>query len=154
MTENSLVNKKIQEYFKIDKLSAKQSFDALTLYIYSLQSNQNDLYLLAKILPESSISELVSYYDGDYLRIPSKDDYKVARLVALSFFLKEIEKWSWPNIKDFLSLAEEDADQFNTVSLGIKIKQVKDKMNKDLLNLLNKVNDSNLESKIQEYANE
>lgn len=154
MAQNlSLINKKVREYFEVDKYSTKQIFDSLTLYVYSLQTDQNDLYLLAKLLPEDSISQLVSYYDGDYLRIPSKEDYREARLLALSFFLKEMQGWNWQNIRDFLHLPDKDSELLSSISLGRKINNIKDKMNKDIVGMLDNLEDSNLESLIQEYIN-
>ena len=133
---NSIVNT-IDNYFNVDKKVSKETLEILTWYIYSLEENRHhDLHLIAKILPEKYTSALVNYYDGDHIKMPFKEEYIKLRLLAVCFFLKESQGWSWERIKIFLNISGKEIDEFSSISLGNKINKIKDNLNKDIKNVI------------------
>ena len=151
MIENKLVAKQLQKYYEVSQLTTEQIFASLTLYIYSLQNKKNDLYILAKLLPEEYITAIISYFDGDFLQIPTKEDYQNSRLLALTFFLKEIQKWSWNEIKDFLNINKDDKELFSTISLGKQINSIKEDLNIDIKNLLTNLDQQDIDKLLKGF---
>ena len=129
---SKLVEKKVKDFHESyeEDLSSNQVFDSLSFYIYSLQIDKNYLYLLAKMLPDGVIQKLVAYYDGDYLRIPSKEEYYSAKVLAVCYYLNEVRQWSWDEIKDFLEV--QDSEEFNPLALAKQITWVKTNLVRDL----------------------
>lgn len=156
MPKNTLVSEQLNKHFEVSDLTTEQIFNSLTLYIYSFQNKQNDLHILAKLLPEDLIIKIVAYFDGDYLKIPTKEDYQNARLLALTFFLKEVQKWNWAEIKDFLNIGEEDKDFFSTISLGKKMSTIKENLSFDIKKLLGNIDKKEIEDILRGllYTNE
>ena len=134
---NSSISRKIEEYFTIDKKVSSETLETLTWYIYQLEENRHhDLYLMAKILPENYNSALVNYFNGDYIKIPSKEEYIQLRFLAVCFFLKESQKWSWDKIKMFLDISGRNIDEFSSISLGNKINKIKKNLVEDIKNII------------------
>jgi len=136
--ENS-INEKVKKYFEADKKVSKESLEIITWFIYQLEENrQHDLWLIAKILPEKYSANLVSYFDGDYIKFPTKEQYIELRLLSVCFFLKEIQGWGWDQIKTFLNINEKDNESFSPISLGNKINKIKEYLVEDIKKILNK----------------
>lgn len=152
MQHGMLLNK-IRSYVKQTECSEQQILETLSLYIYQKQCNSNDLYILAKILPEGTLSNLIAYYDGDRLNLPTKEEYQNSKILAVSFFLREIKKWSWEEIRQFLDLPEEDIDMINSYSLGKKIAAIKDELNYDIEKLVNQLKDRISEYELEDFIN-
>ena len=134
---NLSISQKIENYFNVDKRVSRETLELLTWYIYSLEENRHhDLYLITKILPEKYSSALISYFDGDHIKLPTKEEYIRLRLLAVCFFLKESQGWSWDRIKMFLNISGRDIDEFSSISLGNKINKIKDNLNKDIRDII------------------
>ena len=116
---------------------SEKVFNQLAFYIYSLDSNQHDLYILAKILSSEDLQKLISYYDGKHIKIPTNEKYEECLLVSLCFYLKEIKGWDWVEIKKFMDLPEKHKKHISTISLGGKINKIKKRLNSDLKTLIN-----------------
>jgi hypothetical protein len=115
-----LIKQTLEDYFKKDEILTEQIFNQLTLYIFSLNSDQHDLYLLAKLLDNDSLQKIISYYDGDILRLPTREEYKTNILTALCFWLKTFKGYSWFEIKDYLKIPENNKDLLSSISIGEK----------------------------------
>lgn len=146
-----------KEYLKQEEELGNKIYHQLALYIYSLESPNSDLYMLAKLLKEDDLIRLISYYDGDVIRLPKKDNYKDCALTALCFYLKEIKGWSWEKIHTYLDLPENSKDLLSSISIGGKINKVKEVLGNELLKAIDKNGDQNfkefyekLNMKIQE----
>ena len=136
---NSSIAKKIEDYFDIDKKVSTETLEILTWYIYQLEENRHhDLHLIAKILPETYSSALVNYFDGDYIKMPTKEEYIRLRLLAVCFFLKESLGWSWDRIKIFLNIAgkEKEIEEFSSISLGNKINKIRKNLHNDIKSIM------------------
>jgi len=136
---DSLIKQKIEKYLKLEKETSEQILQALTLYIYEVDSQKNDLHILAKLLKEEDIIKLVSYFNGDILKIPLKDDYRRCKLLAASFFLKVIKGWEWHQIRKYLNIEDIDDTEFSSISLGKKINNIKDDMTLEFLKSLKNI---------------
>jgi hypothetical protein len=136
-----LIKQTLEDYFKKDEILTEQIFNQLTLYIFSLNSDQHDLYLLAKLLDNDSLQKIISYYDGDILRLPTREEYKTNILTALCFWLKTFKGYSWFEIKDYLKIPENNKDLLSSISIGGKINKIKDNLGKDLVEILEKIDE-------------
>lgn len=128
----------LEEYFKKDEVLNNEIFNELLLYIYSLESGTSDLYMLAKILPEESLQKLITYYDGDIIKLPSREEYKNHTLVALCFWLKVFKNYNWIEIKEYLKIPENNKDMLSSISIGNKINKIKRILGDDLIEALEK----------------
>lgn len=133
---NTAISQILEKHFKeSDTPDSEKVFNQLSFYIYSMDADQNDLYILAKILSPEDLQKLITYYDGKHIKIPTNEKYEECLLVSLCFYLKEIKGWDWPEIKKFMGLPEKHKKHISTISLGGKINKIKDKLNNDLKTL-------------------
>lgn len=137
-----LLSQTIEQYFKTDEILNQQIFDQLLLYVYSLNSDQNDLYLLAKLLDSDSLHKVIGYYDGDIIKLPSREEYKTNMLTALCFWLKVFKGYSWIEIKEYLKIPDNNKDLLSSISIGGKINKLKDTLGVDLISILEKTEES------------
>ena len=133
------IQEKLQHYFNVEKETAPKLIEQLALYLYYLESPNTDLYLLAKILPEDSLIKLIEYFGGDIIRIPTKEEHLQNKLLAIYYYFREIKQYSWPEIIQKLQLTDQQIEQLNTYSLGHKIQQIKETLDKDLMKLVEKL---------------
>lgn len=129
----------IEHYFQKDEILDKQIFNELTLYVYSLESKDSDLYMLAKMLDEESLQKIIAYYDGDSLKLPTREEYKNCVLTALCMWLKTFKGYSWIEIKEYLEIPENNKDILSSISIGGKINKVQDNLGKELFDHLNRI---------------
>lgn len=136
---SAFIHERIDEFLEKEKKCNKNLLNQLTLYIYALESieNENDTYLLAKLLPPEILIRLISYYDGDSLKLPTKEQFSKAYLVAIAMYLKEILEYDWVKIKKLLNLPENEKDSLSSISIGRRINTIKAKFNNDIHKLLN-----------------
>lgn len=136
MNQESL-KKKLDEYFSVIEYTAEQALNALSLLIFSFDSEKNDLFILAKLLKPSEIAKLVYYYNGASLRIPTIEEYKRSKILASCYYLREIKGWDWITIKEYLSLTDEETpDEGLTKSIGKNIAEIKRELRPDFLEVL------------------
>ena len=131
----------LDDYFQKDEILTQKIFDELALYIYSIESKDSDLYMLAKLLDKDSLQKIIAYYDGDILKLPSHENYKTCTLTALCFWLKVFKGYTWTEIKDYLDIPDNNKDLLSSISIGGKINKVKDYLGKDLIDMLEKVDE-------------
>jgi len=135
----AFLKKTLSDYFSTEDILNHQIFNELSLYIYSLDHKMNDLFYLAKILDEESLQKLINYYDGDILRLPSREAYKTSVLTALCFWLKVFKDYSWTDIKDYLNIPDSHKDLLSSISIGGKINKIKEALGQDLINMLSDI---------------
>jgi len=141
------IRKTIAEYLALEKQTSENVFNQLFLYICGLESKDcpSDLHILAKLLKTEDIKKIIDYFDGDLIRIPRKEEYRMSMLVALCFFLKVIKGYDWADIKDFINLSENNADILSTISIGRKINNIQDTLGKDIIKALQSLKIDNIE---------
>jgi hypothetical protein len=133
---NKILEQSLKEYFESSEYNTEKAFNALSLFMYTLEAQDNDLFILAKLLDSESLSKLISYYDGAEIRIPTKEQYKDLKILTACFYLREVQKWDWPTIKDYLKLENSDEEKFNSISLGKKIKKIVDETTPEFMDIL------------------
>lgn len=135
------LKKALDDYFATDDILNEQLFNELSLYIYSLDSRNNDLYMLAQLLDADSLQKLIAYYDGDTLRLPSREAYKTSVLTALCFWLKVFKGYNWQEIKQYLDLPDVHKDILSPISIGGKINKIKENLGIELVEKLTAVDE-------------
>jgi hypothetical protein len=132
------IKDQLEEYFKAQEKADEDVLNQIILYIYYLESksSNSDLFILARLLPNDVLYKLISYYDGDILKMPSKEEFKKSYVVSICFYLKEVKGWSWEQIKEFFPSNPEYDDLLSSISIGKRINKVKDTLGKDLMNLI------------------
>ncbi len=153
---DNILNGKIEKYFEIEDETNKNILDQLTLYIYYLESqkSQSDLYLLAKLLEQDPLYKLIDYYDGDNICMPSKEEYKRAYLLGVSFFLKKIVGLNWEQIKNFLNLSTKEDDSVSSISLGRRINQIEEELLNSIGKTLKKIRVKDIKQLIRDVDDE
>lgn len=127
--QTNVLKKKIDEYFEEEEKNTKKIFEKLSLYIYQIEIPDSDLHILANIVSPKDLSKIISYFDGDSLKLPSKEEHQTCLFLAVCFYLKEVKGLSWEEIKKFIDLPKQNEDLLNTIMLGRKINKIKSQMN-------------------------
>jgi hypothetical protein len=135
----NFLKQSLEEHFSKDDILTEQIFNELVLYVYSIESKDTDLPILARIFPEEQLQKLITYYDGDTLKLPSREEYRTCLLTALCFWLKTFKGYSWFEIKDYLNIPDNNKDILSSISIGGKINKLKDALGKDLIANLDKI---------------
>lgn len=133
---NEELKKKLENYLLQDLKKSQEIFDQLSLYVYQHEAKEVDLYILAKLLPHEYLVKLISFFNGDIIKVPTKEQFKNCYLIAICFYLKETKQLTWLQIRNKLNLSEEE---FNTYGIGRRIENIKKDLSKDLLLALNKL---------------
>jgi len=163
MSQNKLLKERIEKYFLHKQETDQELLRKLTLIIYSLESgSDNDLYMLAKLLPNDNLINLIDFYDGDVLKLPSKSEYRKSAFLAIIYYFREIYRdaqgnpVSWKEIKNMLSLPEAEAEFFSSIAFSKKINEIKDKLNTEATQLfkqLKKMDDLDIDAFVEEVEN-
>ena len=154
MVTKKAIKKSIHDYLSVEKETAENVFTQLFLYICSLeiQDPPDDLYILGKLLKAEDVKKIVDYYDGDLIRVPRKEKYRVSMLVALCFFLKVVKGYDWADIKDFINLPDNGSDVLSTISIGRKINNIQKQLGKDIVRALQTLKIENMENLFEYFA--
>jgi len=131
-----ILRKRLEEYFEKDKYTSKKIFEILSLFIYQLEAGETDLYMLAKLIPEENLRKLINYYDGDKIYMPTVEKYKECKLLAFTFYMREIKRKPWSEIKGILNLPENFESEISSISLGKKHPEIKKKLNEEIITVL------------------
>jgi len=152
----SSLKEQVEYYFKTQEQNDKEILNQITLYIYYLEgkTTNSDLFILARILPFDYLNKLVSYYDGDILKMPSKEEFRKAYITAICFYLKEIKNWDWTQIKEFFPNNPEYNELLSSISIGKRINKIKDSLGSDLFKLLKNVKIEEIYNVEKEIKNE
>lgn len=158
MPSLSLVDRRLEELFHKSKYNEYKLFTIIGLIIYSYQNKfySSDLYMLAKLIDEGDsakdyFTKMVNYYNGDIVKMPSKDELRYSQMLAIIWYLKDFKGWDWGQIKSFMALPKYFEDEFfSSISFGKKIASLKDEINKELLLILQAGDFPNLKQTIQE----
>lgn len=157
---NNFLDETIDKFFKNKESLDNQIFAQLALYIYYLEDQRadTDLYIIAKLLKESDLKRVISYFSsfkkGGVLRLPSNEQYQRSYLLAICYYLKEILKWDWNKIKKFLPLPDQYQDLLSSISLGKRINNISENLNRQLLDILSKTKIEDLIQKLEETTDE
>lgn len=120
---------------QLDELFSRKSdseidtiFRIVSLVINNDYSNNTDLRDLYRVIDLESFVKVVSIFENRSVKFPSKNSVKESLMLALCYYYKEIEGWSWEQIKNSLPF------DISSISYGIRIKSL-DRF------LINKINE-------------
>ena len=125
--QKDILQKKLEAFFSVEQQTAKEILNQLCLYVYAQNAKETDLYHLAKILPDKYLNDVVDYYDGAVVKFPTKQQFHDSLLLAICFFLHEIEGYGWDDIRRILHIPK-NSELFSSVSLGKKLSGIKYEM--------------------------
>lgn len=108
--------------------SPSVSLDSIALIVYSIECNQNnDLYLLAKAInEENTLVNIVNYFSGVTLKLPTLEEFLLYQQIAVYFFLIEIEGKKFSEVTNML---ESNGNKVNHILIGKKLSEFKEKLN-------------------------
>ena len=141
------LQKKIQDYFDLEAKNSKEILNCLALIVYS--QRDDDTYVMAKLLPDDFLKAVIAYFDGRAPKLPTNEEFENDVLVAIAYFLHEIQGLSWPEIRKKLSIDGEEI--FSPVAMGKRVSKLKEKLTlrKSLLDILEKVDIKDIEKIIK-----
>ena len=118
------LEKEIKNYLKNN---VGFSLDTISLLVYSIECDQkNDLYLLTKALKEeNSLSNIVKYFSGTTLKIPTLEQFKLYEQIAIYFYFTEVERKKFSFVTDLL---KQNGNEVNHILIGKKLSEFKDKL--------------------------
>jgi hypothetical protein len=137
--QSQLIKERIESFLNEEKRINRELMNEITLLLFCSEFPDSDLYFLAKRFDDNTLFELISYADGEPIRLPSKEDFRNNYLVAICFLMKEKLGMSWGEIKEVLNLPEKDQKLISSITIGKKIKKIKEKFNADTNRLLSKI---------------
>lgn len=111
--------------------------NSISFVIYEIENNdKNDLFILSKLLDEQSLINIINYYNGATIKLPTKLEYKRNLILSLYFYLVEIKGYSFKEaaqiIKDKAGYEIEEHD----VAFGKKLKSIRNKLKDRVLQIL------------------
>jgi len=111
--------------------------NSISFLIYEIENNdKNDLFILSKLLDEQSLINIINYYNGATIKLPTKLEYKRNLILSLYFYLIEIKGYSFQDaakiIKDKAGYEIEEHDHL----FGKKLKAIKDKLKQRVIQML------------------
>mgnify|MGYP001470728954 CR=1 FL=1 len=132
---DKLIQQKIKKHVEKEKRNAKDIFNRLALFIYSLEDSTSDLHLLAKFVPDQYLKPLIKHFDGGLIRVPSTQQFEDSLLLAVVYYLYGVKGMSWTAIREVM-----DYDTYfkghNFISLGKKVQKIKTIINREMANQL------------------
>jgi len=139
--QNFYMNQRINDFLETEKKCNRELLAQLTLYIFSLESKEqkHDLYLLAKKLPMEQLIDIISYFDGDTLKLPTKEQFFKSYIISIAFYMKTVLELDWTQIKEILNLPSNESDRLSSISIGRKINDIKEKFSKDIYKIFNSI---------------
>lgn len=148
------IKEKLKNYLVVEEETASKIFEQLAFYIYSLESGKHDLYILAKLLPEEDINKMVAYFDGDTIKLPSKEQHKTLLLLSVCFYLKVLKGYSWERIKEFLDLPENNQNMLSSISIGGKINKLQSQISDEFLKMLQTTKIKDMDAFLDKFKTE
>ena len=145
---SELVNNRVDRYFGGREYEEFEKFWLLSLMIFELEdaNDDSDLYMLVELLKDNPTSRqyltsLISYYNGDIIRMPTKEKFRYCTMLGICWFLKDFKGWDWNKIKSYLDIPEwmmNDLEKeiYTTISFGRKIGKLKSRLQKSFIDSL------------------
>ena len=112
-----------------------ESLKSLLWIVFENESKQHDLYYISKILSLPQIIDLVEFYDGSQMKIPSKKEFRESLSLVVALHL-DMNGYTWEEIKNLLDL--KDKSYYNSLMIGKKMKSIKENIKQKIYKVLNK----------------
>lgn len=123
--------KKINDLFKSKSKGEIDIFFKAINLILSISVKNKDMLEIYKILGLDNFIKLINFFDGKTLKIFSQKEFKESFMLSLYYYMREIEKKSWAEIK------EECSFEVQTIKYGIRLKKLNEYIKEQLDELFN-----------------
>ena len=145
-SSNSLLHKQIKKFFKKEKKDTKDLLNNIALLICKIMSPKTDLYdLYANDKIDSEcLNELINHYDGCYIKLPSKKEWKDYLLLTLIYCYKIVKGLNWEEVKNELNIPEDEKTISMTISQGLKVKNLTERIQYEYHEVIGKLSDKEI----------
>lgn len=123
MENNTYAKKRVKDYFESEEKANQEILDQIRLQILFMDKEKTDTYILAKKLPKDLYIDLISYFDGDCIRLPTVEDFIQAELLAPIYFLRQYKNKSWVEIRKILDIDSTD-ENYKASILAKKVEEI------------------------------
>ena len=128
---------RIDKYFKSISESNKKILNELILWSYADVQHNKDLYHLGEILPPKYLMQLISYFDGETIKLPTKKEYEDHLFLILVYYLRKQHGFSWKDVKIYLDITKDEEKRLiSPISTGKKLLKLQKRLDKRLENIL------------------
>lgn len=111
--------------------------NSISFLVYEIENNdRNDLFMLSKLLDEQSLTNLINYYNGTTIKLPTKLEYKRNLTLALYFYLIELKGFTFAQASEILKNQTGFQIDENEKSIGLRLKYLKDKLKVKVLQMI------------------
>jgi len=130
-----------------EKNNAARVLNEIAWYICDLDSDSDsDGHILASLLTNiSDLDKIADHFDGAIIKTQPKKERRDSRMLATAFYLYEIQKKSWGEIRVIL---RDNASfrNFNLISLRKRVNKIRKALETNKKQMWEKVHKLNLES--------
>ena len=143
---NKYLQNQIDTFFKQEKKTTQDLLHQISLLMFKLNSDDNDLYELYKNerIDNDTLTELVNYYDGGTVTFPTKKEYKNNLLLIMIYYLKILKQQSWDQVKKQLKLSETELANSTTISIGRQLMELNVKIKEEFKDMVKKLDDKDM----------
>lgn len=111
--------------------------NSISFLVYEIENNdKNDLFMLSKLLDEQSLTNIINYYNGTTIKLPTKLEYKRNLTLALYFYLIELKGFTFAQASEILKNQTGFEIEENEKSIGLRLKYLKDKLKVRVLQII------------------
>jgi hypothetical protein len=129
---SSVIDNLYNKYFKYADIDIQKALNIFSLYIFCKTSKNkksaSDLHKLGEILDRDSLVNMIDFFDGDTLELPSVKEYEHNLFITVSYFLRKVGM-EWSEIREFLGYSKK---KFSTVYTGKQLKILESDLDKQL----------------------
>lgn len=120
----------------------KVLLDTITFMVYEIEnSDKNDLFMLTKLLDDKSLTNLIDYFNGNTIRVPTKEQFKISSILAYMFYLTDIKQMSFQEAKDSLKDIGIDISG-QEVLVGKRLSSIRRKLTIKLMEIVKEMEDN------------
>ena len=91
---SSIILKYLKDYKNKSNDEKSSVLETITSLIVLLMHKNEQFYYLSKILPEKQLQDLVLFFDGGNLKLPTKEEYLHLTLVVVVFYMAYFDGYS------------------------------------------------------------
>ena len=113
-----LWQKQINELFKFREETDVDKFFYIVQLILSFSIKNKDLLEMYKLLGLDNFTKMINFFDGKEIKLLKSLEFKETMLLALFYYLRNIEKKSWDDIK------KEVPFDVESIKYGIRMKKL------------------------------
>lgn len=120
----------LQHYYNKEQEKGSRILQQLQFMVYGLDSDVNDMFMIAKIVTnEEERNKLFQYYADSTLTFPGWDRKAYLDIMSLVYFLRIERKMAWSEIRKTLNLDKDD-ERYSTPSLSKECLRIEEGIHK------------------------